>query len=152
MRTIVVSILMLLLCSCVRKNVVGTVVDTKFEFNSTIRDSLVTSWNNLLTNEHIATHVEHLEIIKSEDLGDKSEYYAIIGKTVGDSAKLACNLTRRGDELFFEDPDVSSVVICYGSVNCYPSKFHSKWVCDDGSKQPSCSRDCNKKTVSSVKE
>lgn len=105
----------------------------------------------MLINESISTTITELAIFKQQDLANKEDYYAILGKTIGDSTKLACRVILKNNKFFFEESEVNNVIICFGSINCNPETYKSKWICDDGSGKASCTLDCNKKSVSHLR-
>lgn len=146
--------LLIFLLSCQqRKN--GSIGELSSEGKMSIRpeivDSLFQDWNKLLKQDSINTTIRELKILKEKEVGQNTYYYVILGFTNSDSAKVVTHIELKNDEFFFPKSEVINTTICYGSLNCYPRMSKGSWYCDDGSLEVSCSKNCNKKTVSSVK-
>jgi len=96
----------------------------------------------MLSSDSVPTTISNLAIVKEKDLTTQKIYYAILGETLGDSAKVACRIVLNNDKFYFEKSEISTSVICFGSENCHPKMSNSKWVCDDGTGRALCSKDC----------
>jgi hypothetical protein len=123
----------------------------KLSIRPKIVDSLFQDWNKLLKQDSINTTIHELKILKEKELGLNTYYYVILGYTNSDSAKVVTQIELKNGKFFFPKSEVSNTIICYGTINCYPRMSKGSWYCDDGSIGVSCSKNCNKKTVSSIK-
>ncbi|GGC87385.1 hypothetical protein GCM10011508_13250 [Flavobacterium lutivivi] len=151
---ILLVIYLFLSCSIKReKSFIGKQNHHKtFSLNKDVTDSLMLSWNDMLKASNINSKIVEINIQNDIDLKTKKQYYKIFGKTNNDSAKVACLLELKNGKFYFEKGNVSKTVICHGSSNCKPEMYEGQWVCNDGSKTPSCSLNCQKKVVAVFNE
>jgi hypothetical protein len=122
----------------------------KYTLDRKIGDSLIAQWNTALNQDSIKATISQLKIIKQKDLNTYRDYYGILGTTGNDSAKVMTEVVLQNGKFYFPKKEVTDMVICFGSGNCNPGMSDGKWICDDGTRTPSCSKDCQKTIVSSV--
>lgn len=154
MKKFLIFLLFLVLLSCNERedNSIGNLTDQKeFVLKEKVKDSLTVAWNTMLVNDSISTTIAELKIIKDKDLDTQEGYYGILGTTQSDSAKVICSVELINGKFYFEKNEISTSVICFGSKNCSPKKSDGYWVCDDGTGEKKCSKDCMKKTVATKK-
>ena len=150
MKKTIILPLFLIFFSCNQRkdDSVGNVTGQKeFVLKEKVKDSLTVVWNKMLVNDSISTTIAELKIIKDKDLNTQKEYYGILGTTQNDSAKVICTVELINDKFYFEKSEITTSIICFGSKNCNPKKSDGNWVCDDGTGEKKCSKDCMKIAV-----
>lgn len=146
----IIAIIIFISCNNVHDNSIGQSLDENFVLNDAFKDSLTGAWNTMLAKDSIKGKISDLKLITANDLKTREIYYSILGETTTDSAKVACSVILKDKKFYLEESDVSTAIICFGSKKCTPKMYNGRWVCDDGTGKESCSRDCMKKTVSTL--
>lgn len=123
-----------------------------FELNKEVKDSIISDWNQALKMNQINSVISELQVLKENDRGTIISYYSILGITNNDSAKIRMEIEIKNQNLYFLQNDVTNIVICHGSDDCYPRLANGKWFCDDANNKESCSKNCQKTEISSINE
>ncbi|NUY79644.1 hypothetical protein HUK80_01955 [Flavobacterium sp. MAH-1] len=118
-------------CKQVSDNSVGYEKDGRFTLDYPQKDSIVTAWNKILSDNKLQSMVKDISIIEGTDYGNHKKFYALLGRTSADSAQVAQSLIKKGSKFYF-DGETPQTLVCHGSNDCKPVKGYDQWGCDSG--------------------
>lgn len=142
------SLLSLNTCTAQTKSdyIVGKVSNENYVLTENI-DKVHDHWKSVMKTQDNEQAIVEVKIIAATNKENDEQYYLLVGQNKTQTFKIATQVYRDGNQIFFKESLAAGTVTCSGCrYGCNPEKVGKNWYCDEG-----CGFDCTKTVTITTK-